>query len=201
MSWEIKGQYMETCNCDFLCPCPLTGLAETTHGNCIFAMAYSVDKGQFDDVSLDGSKFVVVGSTPGNMGEGNWEVGLIVDDATSGEQREALGAIVGGQAGGPMAALGPLMGKFLGMEARPITFEGSDGKWSVRVPDLIDQEIEGARGLGGELMHLDNAGHPASNTLGLARATHSTIHAFGINFEQSDGRNNGHFAPFSWSGA
>jgi len=201
MTWDIRGQYMETCNCDFLCPCPLTGLAETTHGNCKFAMAYNVDTGQYEGVKLDGAKFVVIGYTPGNMGEGNWEVGLIVDSAASDEQKEALGAIAGGQAGGPMAALAPLISKFLGVEAQPIEFSGAEGQWQVRAGDLVDQEIEGARGLGGELMYLENSGHPAGSHLGLARAKHSRFHAFGIDFEQSDGRNNGHHSPFHWSGA
>jgi hypothetical protein len=58
--------------------------------------------------------------------------------------------------------------------------------------------VVGARGLGGELLHLENAGHPASNRLGLANAEHSRIHAFGIDYEEMSGRNNGHFAPFDW---
>jgi hypothetical protein len=32
MSWEISGQYVETCNCDFVCPCVLTQMTQTTHG-------------------------------------------------------------------------------------------------------------------------------------------------------------------------
>ena len=201
MAWEISGRYMETCNCYYVCPCPLTGLAESTHGTCIFAMAYRVDEGRFDDVNLGGAKFIVIGRTPGNMGEGNWEVGVIVDDATSPEQREAIGAIAGGGVGGPIANLAPLLGKFLGLEAHQIEFNGSEGAWSVSVPDRVDQGVEGVRGLGGEFLHLDNTGHPAANRLGLGHATHSRIHAFGIDFEDASGRNNGHFAPFRWSGA
>jgi hypothetical protein len=162
-------------------------------------MAYSVEQGKFESVDLSGAKFLVIGRTPGNMGEGNWEVGVIVDEGTSQEQQEAIGAIVGGTAGGPMANIAPLLGKFLGMEQRPIEFKGSEGSWSVVVPDRVDQAIEGARGLGGEFLHLENAGHPASNRIGLAHATHSRVHAFGIDWEDSSGRNNGHFAPFSWS--
>jgi hypothetical protein len=199
MSWQISGRYMETCNCDYVCPCPLTGLAETTHGTCIFAMAYNVDKGNFNGTSLDGARFLVVGRTPGNMNEGNWEVGVIVDESLGSDQQEAIGAIVGGSSGGPMAALAPLIGKFLGLEARPIEFTGNDGSWSVRSADMVDQAVEGTRGLGGEFLHLDNTGHPASNRLGLAHATHSRIHAFGIDYEEASGRNNGHFAPFNWS--
>jgi hypothetical protein len=200
VAWNIKGQYMETCNCDFVCPCPLTGLAETTHGTCLFAMAYRVDDGEFDGVNLGGTKFIVVGRTPGNMGEGNWEVGVIVDDAASPEQKQAIGAITSGQAGGPIANLAPLIGSVLGMEERAIEFQGSEGNWSVRVRDMIDQEVEGARGLGGEILHLDNAGHPAANRLALGHAKRSHFNAFGIRYDETSGRNNGHFAPFDWRG-
>lgn len=200
MTWEISGRYMETCNCDFVCPCILTGLAETTHGDCRFAMAYSVERGNFDGVDLAGTKFLIVGYTPGAMSEGNWKVGLIADDAASKEQTEALTAIVSGQSGGPIANIAPLIGEFAGVESRPVRFEGSGSEWSVFVDGLVDQAVEGARGLAGETMELDNVAHPAANRVALARATKSHIHAFGIDFDNSSGGNNGHFAPFSWSG-
>jgi hypothetical protein len=200
MSWQISGQYMETCNCNFLCPCPLTGLAETTHGHCNFAMAFRIERGQFNGTSLNGLSFVVVGHTPGAMADGNWKVGLIADDRASGSQRDGLLAIVGGQAGGPMANLAPLIGSFLGVESKPIRFDGSGKNWSVRVDTVLDQAVEGAGGLGGEQLYLDNAGHPASNRLALARARHSHVHVFGIDWDDVTGRNNGHFAPFDWRG-
>jgi hypothetical protein len=200
MAWNIKGQYMETCNCDYVCPCPLTGLAETTHGTCLFAMAYRVDTGEFDGVSMGGTKFIIVGRTPGNMIDGNWEVGVIVDDAASAEQKQAIGAIASGQAGGPLANLAPLISTALGVEERAIEFEGSDDKWSVKVADMIDQEVQGVRGLGGEVLHLDNTGHPASNRIALAHPTRSHFNAFGIRYDETSGRNNGHFAPFDWRG-
>ncbi len=200
MAWQINGRYMETCNCDYLCPCPLTGLTRTTHGYCIFAMAFQIDRGRYEDTPLDGLNFIVVGRTPGNMGEGNWSVGLIADDKADATQREALAAIVGGQAGGPMANLAPMIGQFLGVEAIPIMFQGEGKSWSVSAGSAVDQSIEGTTGLGGEPLHLDNTGHPVNNRLGLAMAKKSRVHAFGIDWDDESGRNNGHFAPFSWSG-
>jgi hypothetical protein len=200
MAWQISGDYVETCNCDFICPCPTSGLAQSTHGTCTFAMAFRVDEGRFDDVNLAGTSFIVVGRTPGNMIDGNWDVGLIVDAAAAEDQKQALASIASGGAGGPLANLAPLIGNFLGVESRSITFAGGDGNWSVSAEGLIDQGLEGVRGLGGELMALDGVGHPASNKLGLARATHTAITVFGIDF-QSAGGNNGHYAPFAWSGA
>jgi len=33
-TWSIQGQYMETCNCDFLCPCITSNLtAAPTEGD------------------------------------------------------------------------------------------------------------------------------------------------------------------------
>jgi hypothetical protein len=200
MAWQIRGQYMETCNCDYLCPCPLTGLARSTHGQCVFAMAFHIDEGNFDGTSLDGLNFVIVGRTPGEMVEGNWEVGLIADERADQKQQEALAQIAGGQAGGPVANLAPLIGNFLGVESKPIRFEGQGSDWSVDVPDMIEQAVRGAEGMGGENLHLDNSGHPASDRLGLARAQYSRFNAFGIEFNDESGSNNGHFAPFDWRG-
>ena len=200
MAWKISGQYVETCNCDFICPCILTQMQQTTHGDCKFAMAYRVDQGNFDGVDLANTKFIVVGFTPGNMNEGNWEVGVIIDEGASAEQKESLTAIASGQAGGPIANLAPLMAKFHGVEVRPVKIEGEDGSWSVVVPGMIDQALEGARSMSGEVLHIDNAGHPVGDRLALARATHSHFDAFGIHYDETSGRNNGHFAPFNWSG-
>jgi hypothetical protein len=64
------------------------------------------------------------------MGKGNWSVGLITDERATAEQREAIAAIASGAAGGPMAALSGLIGKFLGVEAAPIHFDRRGLNWS-----------------------------------------------------------------------
>jgi hypothetical protein len=199
MAWNVAGRYMETCNCDFLCPCPTSGLKKSTHGTCTFAMAFDVDRGSYDGVKLDGRKFILVARTPGNMIEGNWSVGLIVDQGADQKQSDALTAIVSGQAGGPMANLAPLIGKFLGVESRNIQFKHEGNKWAVTAGSL-EQELEEVVSLGGQQMFLDNAGHPANNRLGLGNAKKSRVHAFGIDWDDTSGRNNGHHAPFEWRG-
>jgi hypothetical protein len=50
-------------------------------------------------------------------------------------------------------------------------------------------------------MVLDNTMHPANPRLGLAKATGSHLHAFGIDWDDDSGTNNGHLAPFSWQAA
>ena len=200
MAWQISGQYVETCNCDFLCPCITSAMTKTTHGYCLFAAGFRIERGHYNGTPLDGCSFVMVCRTPGSMGEGNWSVGLLADDRADDKQREALTAIVRGDVGGPMANIVPLIGDFLGVESVPIKIEGSGKDWSVSAGNFVDQAVNGTISLNGEQMYLDNTGHPANNRLALASATKSHVHAFGFDWDDVSGRNNGHFAPFNWGG-
>lgn len=201
--WRIEGQYMETCNCSFLCPCITSNLtAAPTEGDCKAAIAMRIDKGQKDGVRLDGLSFIVLLHSPKAMIEGNIAVGLIIDERANEKQVEAVTAIATGAAGGPMAALGPLVGRMAGVEKRPIRFEQNGMKFAVTAGDLIDQAIEGVPSIShpGEPLFVDNVGHPVNTKLALAKATRSKFHAFGIDWNDSSGTRNGHFAPFAWAG-
>jgi len=200
VQWQISGSYMEACSCDSVCPCPTSGLAaRPTKGSCDAGLVFHVERGKYGGTTLDGLSFAVLLHTPGPMGQGNWTVGVIVDERASAPQREALTSIASGQGGGPMAAVGPLVGRFAGTEAKPIKLEGIGMKRAVSIPGVLDIAIEGIAGARqDEPIYLDNVGHPAASRLALAKATRGHMHAFGINWDDTSGRNNGHFAPFSW---
>jgi hypothetical protein len=204
-SWKISGRYHETCSCDFVCPCILTQmLAKPTHGACTFAMAFQVDRGSFDGVTLDGLGFLVLGRTPEAMSKGNWTVGVIMDERASAQQRDAIVAIASGQAGGPMSALSGLIGAFAGIESAAIRFERNGVKWAVTAKPFVDMAAEGAMGINpesSEPLHLNNTGHPANDSLALCHASKSHVHALGFTWDDTSGRNNGHYAPFAWQGA
>jgi hypothetical protein len=199
--WQISGEYFEACSCDSVCPCPTSGLAAPpTKGYCAAGLVFRVERGQHGGTRLDGLSFAVLLHTPGPMIQGNWTVGVVVDARATAAQREALTAIASGQGGGPMAALGPLVGRFAGVEARPITIEQTGMRRSVVIPDVLDIVVEGIPGArANEPIYLDNVGHPAASRLALAKASRSHLHAFGIDWDETSGRNNGHFAPFAWS--
>jgi len=201
--WRIEGQYMETCNCDFICPCIGSNLtARPTEGDCKAAIAMRIDRGEKDGVLLDGLAVIVVMRSPGPMSEGNIKVGLIIDETADEAQTAAISEIASGTAGGPMAALGPLVGEFAGVEKRPISFEMDGLNRAVTAGDLVDQAIAGVPSAAkeGEPIYLDNTAHPVSAKLALANATRSHMHAFGIDWDDASGNRNGHFAPFSWAG-
>jgi hypothetical protein len=202
-TWELKGQYFETCSCDYVCPCLSSNLtAPPTKGECIAALAFHVDQGRYGEATLDGLNFAVVLRTPDAMIKGDWAVGLIVDERADPDQQQALATIAGGQAGGPMANLAPLIGDFRGMEVAPIEFHAEGMNWSVSIPGVLDEAVEGVPGASAdEPLYLDNTIHPANSRVALAKAVRSHLHGLGFDWDQTDGRNNGHFAPFDWRGA
>jgi hypothetical protein len=200
-AWQLTGEYFEACNCDLLCPCIWSNLtARPTTGECKVALAFHIDSGRFDGAALDGLNFVVVMHSPGAMADGNMTAGLIVDERASAAQQQALGAIVSGQAGGPLAGLAPLIGNFAGIEVRPIRFEKRGMSYSVTVPGLVDQAIEGlpSAANAAEPIAIDNTAHPVNTRLALAKVGRAHLHAFGVDWDDTTGRANGHFAPFAW---
>jgi hypothetical protein len=204
-AWNLSGQYYETCSCDLVCPCVLGQMAVSpTKGSCTFAMAFQVERGTYGNVSLDGLGFIVLGFTPEAMAKGNWSVGLITDERATGEQRDALTAIASGAAGGPMSVLSSLIGKFLGVESAAIRFDRKGATWSVEASNFLDMSAYAAMGINPnatEPLYLDNTGHPAADRFALAHATKSHVHALGLNWDDSTGKNNGQYAPFSWRSA
>src|SRR3712207_8352039 len=45
-----------------------------------YTTLFRSEDGRFEETTLGGVRFAIVGRTPGVMGEGNWSVGLIADE-------------------------------------------------------------------------------------------------------------------------
>lgn len=203
--WRIAGEYLETCNCEVLCPCLLgprsaTGaLARPTEGHCDVPVVFQIRSGRYGDVDLAGTHAALAVYTPGAMGAGNWTFGLYVDEAAAPPQREALESIFGGSAGGVMARISTLVTNRLPTKIVPIHF-GMEGRrrWA-RIPGVLDVEIEGIEGRQpGTESWIDNVKHFVSSRLAAARATRSSYRDHGLAWDNT-GRN-GHYSSFEWSG-
>lgn len=200
MSWELAGTFYESCSCDAICPCTWSNLAHrATRDYCRFALAFETQKGEIEGVDVSGRTFVLIGDTPANMAEGNWRLGVIVDDGASEEQVAKLGQVLSGDLGGPPAALGPLLGEFLGIEQSPITIEREGNRHRIQVGDLVDYSGERVTIESGEQITLTNiVAHPAGPTMGLAPVSKSKVSAFGVEYSGED--LSGFSNPFRWSG-
>ncbi|MEO7683859.1 MAG: DUF1326 domain-containing protein [Gemmatimonadaceae bacterium] len=120
------------------------------------------------------------------------------------ERRDAITAIASGAAGGPMAGLSGLIGKFLGVESAAIEFDDKDGNYSVKAGNLVDIACQPALGIDPNNtmpLQLSNTGHPAANPVNVARGMNSHVNALGLSWDASGGKHSGLFAPFSWRSA
>src|SRR5665213_3021342 len=185
MSWRLSGTYFENCSCDMVCPCTTSGLTKPAdQERCRVVLAFHVERGDIDGVDVSDRTVVVVADTPAVMAEGNWRLGLVMDAAATEEQAAGLGAVFGGQAGGPMAGLAPLVSEMLGMETSPIEFVDDGRRHALRVGDLIDIEIEDFVPPqllpDGDVEMLTGMFHPANSTLTVAQATRARVSVFGL---------------------
>ena len=201
--WSLRGEYMESCNCDYLCPCIYTNpQGPATHDHCTAVMVFRIDEGRSGPLRLDGLKFALVIRSGKVMADGNWVFGVVVEEAADALQRKALAAIVGGERGGPPGMIRQnLVSDFRGVELRRIEVEIAGHSRRVTIPEFLSFEVEGvlSRNRSGEPYYLDNTGHPAGRRLALARAKATRVHAFGLDLDLVDRGNNGHFAPFAWA--
>jgi hypothetical protein len=203
--WKIAGDYFENCSCAVICPCvaapeaPLT--SQPTEGYCEAPLAFHIESGVYGDIALDGLNVVVIFRTPGPMAEGNGTVALYIDDRAGDEQHDALSAIFGGSAGGPMGALAPLVSEVLGVKSVPITYTIGERTRSVDVPGVLQLGVTAALGVApDDEMWLTNA-HPLfPEKIAVAVGNDgSTFEDYGLRWDNSG--KSGFYAPFSWSDA
>jgi hypothetical protein len=199
MSWKVAGSYFETCSCDVVCPCTASLALGATLDRCKVTLVFHLESGDVEGVDVGGLTVAAVADTPKVMTDGNWRVGVFIDAAASDEQAEKLGAVFSGALGGPMAALGPLIGENLGVERAPIEVRNDGLRHSVRIGDAVDVEIEDVVSFGVETgvpVKLTGIFHPAGNELTVARATRSKVDAFGIQYDAKAAFST---SQFSWA--
>jgi hypothetical protein len=197
MAWNLEGTYFETCSCEVVCPCSASLSLGADYDRCKVTLVFNITKGEVEGTDVGGLTIAAIADTPKVMSDGNWRLGVIVDAAASDEQVEKLAAVFGGQLGGPMEALGPLISENLGMERASIEVREEGLLHSVKIGDSIDFEIEDVVPFGvetGEPARLSGIFNPAGSELTISKATRSRINAFGIEYEGKSGFSSSRFA-------
>jgi hypothetical protein len=199
MTFTLTGDYVETCSCELMCPCNLSFDHGATYDYCRATLVFDIREGNVDGTDVGGLRAAVIIDTPKVMTDGNWRVGLFVDERASDEQTERLVGVFSGQLGGPMAALAPLVGELLGMERARIDVDTDGLRHRVQVGDAIEFEIEDIVPFGvttGEPVRFQGGFHPVASDLTMAEARSSRIDAFGIRYEGKTGVSK---SGFSWA--
>jgi hypothetical protein len=198
-AFSVSGTYFEACNCEAACPCIFAG--PPTTGSCTLLVAWHIATGKYGDVSLDGLNAAMAVYTPGHMMKGGWKVALYVDEKADAKQRDALTAVFSGQAGGHLAALGPLIAQVLGVKPVPIRYEEQGKKRRLSIPGVAESEIAALAGQGGADATITN--HPFTVVAGfpavVSKSTKVSYKDHGFDWQISD--KNGFYSPFAYASA
>jgi hypothetical protein len=199
MAWNLTGSYVETCSCELMCPCNLSFDHGATYDYCRVTLVFSLKAGQVEGTDVAGRTVAMIADSPKVMTEGNWRLGVFVDDGASDEQFDSLVKVFTGQLGGPMGALAPLVGEVLGVERARIEVVDDGLRHTVRIGDSIDFEIQDIVPFGvetGQPIRFDGMFHPVGSNLTMAEAKRSRIDAFGIAYQGKTGLST---SEFSWA--
>ena len=139
LSFRIRGAYLESCNCEAICPCRMVGGiagGRSTHGICFGLLTWRIDDGWIGDVDVVGLCVALVTRYDDDEPGSPWTVTLHIDDRADERQHAALERLFLDGLGGPQTSKLPWIRKarhLLGVESS--RFEMQMG--SVRVGDEI----------------------------------------------------------------
>ena len=186
--WNVKGELALNCSCDVFCPCVISlGAHPPTDGHCHAWMAIRIDDGKFGRTNLGGLNVAFLLDIPGRMGEGNWTVGLYIDERATDKQFEAIETIMTGSAKGSTGVLRLLVGNYLGARREEVHYETDGQKRVVKVPKVIDGAIEPIPGgAPDEPVVVKNTQYWIAPDITIARGLRGRVRDFGRvwNFDQ-----------------
>jgi hypothetical protein len=141
-NWKIKSDYIETCNCDFGCPCNFNGFP--TNGFCRALVFFHIQEGSYGSVKLGGLEVVYAVSWPKAIHEGNGTMQLFITRDSERDQREALVKIFSGKAkgDGPFALFATTLKYILAPQYVEIISIVNGTKSSFSVPEIMDVRLE-----------------------------------------------------------
>jgi len=207
MDWNVRGEYIENCNCDLMCPCLLgprhpehgRALAPPTLGYCDILSLFHINAGRYGDVILDNLNVGMTNHVPGLMCDGDLDVAVYLDSRATEDQRSALWEIFRGNQGGPVNRLALFVKtwrepRVADIEYRP---EGFHRRFAIRDVMEVDVEAVPGRDVKREVL-IDNVLHWACERVISAVTNKAWYRDHGFNWNHAAGTN-AHYAPFEWN--
>jgi hypothetical protein len=150
LPWAISGTYLESCNCEAICPCRRvdgTPGDRSTYGVCAGALSWVVSDGHAGEVDLTGLAAVLAFVYDDDVEGSPWTFRIYVDERGDGHQREALARILNGELGGTPQQQCPWVWKAakpLGWAAAPIDIDHTPKRGWFRVRDQVTVRVREA---------------------------------------------------------
>jgi hypothetical protein len=145
--WRIRGTYLESCNCDAICPCRTIGGRKggrSTYGTCLGALSWAIEGGEAGAVDLAGLNVALALRYDDDEPGSPWDFVLYLDERGDERQREALEAIFLGRLGGTARDHFPWVWKpsrLLGVRAVAIAVDHSRRRGWFRAGSEVDVRV------------------------------------------------------------
>ncbi len=197
MQWWAKGLIFENCACTLVCPGHMHFSQLCTHERCKGYWALRFDEGDCGGVPLAGLRAVIVFDAPQRMIDGNWIQSLIIDEAASAAQRQALETLLTGKAGGPWAKLAGFVATQLPTEYRHIEMADEGATKRVSIAARLTATVTQIRGRDKSkpvlFENIFNQIHAPTQVVALGETDYDDGH---ISFRNAE--SHGLFSTFDW---
>ena len=146
MDWRIAGAYLESCNCDAICPCRMVdgvgGGGRSTYGICFGLLGWRIDEGDASGLDLSGLGVALAIRYDDDEPGSPWTIVLYVDERGDEEQQVALEEIFLGRRGGPHIVQLPWVRKPSEVVAvRPAQIDLDQSARSLRVGEVASIRV------------------------------------------------------------
>ena len=138
MAWSIKGELVENCSCNMLCPCwyGVKELMIMDQGWCATPWLFRIREGESNGVDIGGLNAVLAAFYPGpTLLDGDGTARLHIDARANADQRRELESIFTAKCGGPMEVPGSLISKWLPTLFSDIDVTESNGSLTAKIGD------------------------------------------------------------------
>lgn len=145
--WQISGTYLESCNCEAICPCRRIGGRKggrSTYGICLGALSWAIEEGGVDGLDLAGLGVVLTSRYDDDEPGSPWSFFLYLDERADEPRRRALEDIFLGRLGGTPQDQFPWVWKasdLLGVRAMAIEIDHTPGRGWFRAGGRVSVRI------------------------------------------------------------
>lgn len=197
MAYEMRGQFLEACDCQVMCPCWFD--QDPNEDQCTGMVAWYVEHGQIDGVDVSDLATVSVSYHGGHRHGAKALVALLVDDRASAAQQRALTEAFTGRLGGPLAELAEMTDEVSSVRLARISYTSDGATTSVAAGPALTVTMSPLTGSTGRITTVADAalatmlGTPAE----VGRSSRFALDLAGEQFDldvQARSANRGRFA-------
>jgi hypothetical protein len=143
MAYEMRGQFLEACDCSVPCPCWFVEAPD--EDECTGVTAWHVEQGTIEGVDVSGLSVASVSQHEGSRGSAGahpkMRLALLVDEAATPQQALALAHAFTGRLGGPLGELAEMDPGHPAVERAAISFVSDGGSTRLSVDPGVSADM------------------------------------------------------------